>query len=218
MNKKGLLIGCGVAFVLVLVLAVVGGVGYYLWSQKTPGDEHGSITSGVEEKLEAAIANGNLAAAEVPADVAAQSVADGSTLPDVLKKYGWREGDGGFSYPAVMQSSTKNVLDVPASVTTYNWSDIDLCYWPLIGSWALSNESFPINGCYITSVATVEEVTYKAADKGIFSGTLNDGRVFYMKKKVTRGDAVNHVKVLALAYPKNRQEEVEALIDMILKW
>ena len=206
MKKSGkTALGCVIAAVVALVVGLGLGVGgYFVWKHF---NGEGPLSSLTETETE---------------DV---TEGDEPVLPDVnspfidlIKKHGWADHDGGFRYPAFMQKSEKNVLDVPATVTTWHWNLTDFCYWPLIGSWAISNQSFPVQGCYVTSTALIQEITQRDEAKGVFSGTTSDNRNFCMKKKLTRGDAVDHVAVLVIVYPNDAKEEVTALIDQVEKW
>ena len=206
MKKSGkTAVGCIIAAVVALVVGLGLGVGgYFLWKHLS-GENAGVLSSitgteTVDETEDPVLPDVN------------------SPFIDLIKKHGWTDHEGGFRYPAFMEHSEKNVLDVPATVNTWHWNQTDFCYWPLIGSWAISNQSFPVQGCYVTSTALIQEIAQRDEAKGVFSGTTSDDRLFCMKKKITRGDAVNHVSVLAVIYPKDAQEEVSALIDMVEKW
>ena len=207
MSKSGkILIGCLVAVIaLVLGLGLSVG-GYFLW-QHFHTNEGNAVLSG--DSIEAVINEPTEEA--IPAETA--------SLADQLASAEWTPVDGaGFSYPSFMTRSERAITDVPATVNTYTWKRLELGYWPLIGSWAVSNDNFPVKGNYLTEDDFVEDVTYKAEEKGIFSGHTDDGRIFYMKKKINRAGEVNHVAVLVIVYPEENQADVQRFIEMIKEW
>ena len=207
MSKSGkILIGCLVAVIaLVLGLGLSVG-GYFLW-QHFHTNEGNAVLSG--DSIEAVINEPTEEA--IPAETA--------SLADQLASAEWTPVDGaGFSYPSFMTRSERAITDVPATVNTYTWKKLELGYWPLIGSWAVSNDNFPVKGNYLTEDDFVEDVTYKAEEKGIFSGHTDDGRIFYMKKKINRAGEVNHVAVLVIVYPEENQTDVQRFIEMIKEW
>ena len=207
MSKSGkILIGCLVAVIaLVLGLGLSVG-GYFLW-QHFHTNEGNAVLSG--DSIEAVINEPTEEA--IPAETA--------SLADQLASAEWTPVDGaGFSYPSFMTRSERAITDVPATVNTYTWKKLELGYWPLIGSWAVSNDNFPVKGNYLTEDDFVEDVTYKAEEKGIFSGHTDDGRIFYMKKKINRAGEVNHVGVLVIVYPEENQTDVQRFIEMIKEW
>jgi len=196
MEKKGkLFLGCGVAAIVGSVLGIILAVGgYFLWqSMKGSTEETDAIK-------------------DTPA------IQTEETLAQLLTNAEWEPADGGFQYPKFMRRSENFIADIPASVKSFSWKNVDLCYWPLIGAWAVNNESFPSKSCYVTASDQVEDIAYKAESKGIFSGHTTDGRVFYLKKCLSEGDAVRHVMVLAIVYPEELQNDVQPFVDMILNW
>ena len=195
MEKKGhWFLGCGAAAIVGSLLGIILAVGgYFLWHHLSSSDE----TKGEEETA---------------------VVQTEETLAQLLAKAEWEVADGGYRYPKFMRRTDSFVADVPASVKVCNWTDVDLCYWPLIGAWAVDNESFPVKKCYVTASALIDDVTYKAESKGIFSGHTADGRIFYLKKSFSEGDATRHVRVLAIVYPESLQNDVQPFIDMIQNW
>ena len=207
MSKSGkILIGCLVAVIaLVLGLGLSVG-GYFLW-QHLHTNEGNAVLSG--DSIEAVINEPTEEA--IPAETA--------SLADQLASAEWTPVDGaGFSYPSFMTRSERAITDVPATVNTYTWKKLELGYWPLIGSWAVSNDNFPVKGNYLTEDDFVEDITYQAEDKGIFSGHTDDGRIFYLKKKSNREGEVNHVAVLVIVYPEENQTDVQRFIEMIKEW
>ena len=207
MSKSGkILIGCLVAVIaLVLGLGLSVG-GYFLW-QHFHTNEGNAVLSG--DSIEAVINEPTEEA--IPAETA--------SLADQLASAEWTPVDGaGFSYPSFMTRSERAITDVPATVNTYTWKKLELGYWPLIGSWAVSNDNFPVKGNYLTEDDSVEDITYQAEDKGIFSGHTDDGRIFYLKKKINREGEVYHVAVLVIVYPEENQTDVQRFIEMIKEW
>lgn len=136
-----------------------------------------------------------------------------------MKTSKWIGGEGTFRVPDFLsQSGEEFVEDVPASVYTYWYDRVNLCYWPLLGNWATDDDNFPTRGCHVSSTAKIAKVTYRAPRKGIFSGYTDDGRIFYLKRLNTIYDVVSHAAVLALIYPEKYQEAVQPLIKEVLKW
>ena len=136
-----------------------------------------------------------------------------------MKTSKWIEGKGSFRVPDFLsQSGEEFVGDVPASVYTYWYDRVNLCYWPLLGNWATDDEDFPVKGCYVSSTAKIAKVTYRAPQKGIYSGYTDDGRIFYLKRLNTIHDVVTHAVVLVLIYPEKYQEAVQPLIKQVLNW
>ena len=210
MSKSGkVIIGCLVA-VVALVLGIGLSIGgYFLWQHFNKNDgnvSNDSIASFVVEPSDETS----------PVD---EDPATSVSLASQLESVEWTPVEGaGFSYPSFMTRSERAITDVPATVNTYTWKKVELGYWPLIGTWAVSNDNFPVKGNYLTEDDFVEDVTYKAEEKGIFSGHTDDGRIFYMKKKINRGGEVNHVAVLVVVYPEENQSDVQRFIEMIKEW
>lgn len=129
----------------------------------------------------------------------------------------WVALSEGFSLPDFMNTPTETyVEDVPAEVITYKYDDVELCYWPLLGNWAL--REFPSEGCYVSSEATIRDITYKQESKGIYSGYTSDGRIYYLKIKVTDNEEIQHLIVLALIYPKAQQDAANKIIKSVQSW
>ena len=76
---------------------------------------------------------------------------------------------------------------------------------------------FPVAGCRIAPETDIREVTYSAEKKGIFSGYIADGRIFYLKRVIVE-DEVLHAAVLALIYPKAMQDNMERLIEEVQRF
>ena len=212
MSKSGkILIGCLVAVIaLVLGLGLTVG-GYFLWQHFHTNEGDGFLTG---DSIEAVAIDP--AEEEDPSE---SQPAETVSIAEQLASVKWTSVEGaGFSYPSFMTRSERAITDVPATVNTYTWKRLELGYWPLIGSWAVSNDNFPVKGNYLTEDDFVEDVTYKAEEKGIFSGHTDDGRIFYMKKKINRAGEVNHVAVLVIVYPEENQADVQRFIEMIKEW
>lgn len=210
MDSKGkFAIGCVVAAVVALVIGIVLSVGGYFIYEKFSDNGQETDDNGLLSAL-----NERLGGGETETGMTTGT----GTLTELLESATWQEADGGYRYPTFMRRSEKLVTDIPATVKSYTWQQVDFCYWPLIGSWAIDNKSFPAKGCYVTALDEVEDITYRQEDKGIYSGHTIEGRIFYLKKKITRGDAVDHVTVLAVVYPEDQQTEVKPFIDLILNW
>ena len=52
----------------------------------------------------------------------------------------------------------------------------------------------------------------------MYSGYATDGRIWYMKKKLTKGGEVTHAKILVLLYPKTMRSDVAKLIEVVKGW
>jgi hypothetical protein len=116
-----------------------------------------------------------------------------------------------------MTPSSEIWLDeVPASLYRWNYEDVCLACWPLLGAWAVGE--YPEKDCYLTEDVKVANVTYREGNGEIFSGNTTDGRIWYMKKKLTKGGEVTHAKILVLLYPKAMQSDVGKLIEVVKGW
>lgn len=127
-----------------------------------------------------------------------------------------RNKDYHFSYPQCFTKSEEFVDDIPADVTTYEYEDIELCLWPLLGNWATFTDEYPVEGSVLSTDARISKTTYTSRT-GIYSGYTDDGRIFYMKVLISGGE-VNHAHSLVLIYPKSRQDEVGSLINEVKDW
>lgn len=123
-----------------------------------------------------------------------------------------------FLYPSCFESpKTTEMDDMSADVITYKFQSIELCLWPLIGAWATVNENYPEKGCYVSSIQTIDTITYNSRNN-IFSGYTNNGNIFYLKRLITDDDIAPHAHVLCLIYPKECQKAVEPIISQIKNW
>lgn len=129
----------------------------------------------------------------------------------------WYSTDYGFKMPNFMTPSTDIfVEDVPASFQRWTYDDICVACWPDLGSWAVTD--YPTPSQYLTEDVLINNVTYQSGSNTIFSGYTNDGRIWYMKKKISSGRAVDNVKSLVLIYPKSKQTDIKRLIDVVKGW
>ena len=77
---------------------------------------------------------------------------------------------------------------------------------------------YPDTGSYLTETVHVKSITYHNGDGSVFSGYATDRRIWYMKKKLTKGGEVTHAKILVLLYPKAMQSDVTKLIAVVKAW
>lgn len=141
---------------------------------------------------------------------------ESSSLSDVLRSSGWTRTEYGFSVPVCMYGGEELFIeDIPASVITWAIDDVTLCYWPGMGAWAVTD--YPDRGMFVSVNAQIKNITYNSG-KDVYSGYTTDGRIWYMKKHLLEGREVVHADVLVVIYPKEKQDEVGRLIDMVKGW
>lgn len=129
----------------------------------------------------------------------------------------WYNTKYGFKAPDVMTPSSEIwVEDVPAHLYRWDYEEVCLAYWPLLGAWAVTD--YPEPDSFLTESVHVRSVTYSSGDGSVFSGYTSDGRVWYMKKVLLRGGEVVHAKALVLIYPKSQQSDVEKLVGIVKVW
>jgi hypothetical protein len=139
------------------------------------------------------------------------------TFADLLNKATWVNTEYGFKFPNCMTPSSEIWLDeVPGTLYRWNYEDVCLVCWPLLGAWAVGE--YPEKDSYLTEDVHVKSITYRNGDDSVFSGYASDGRIWYMKKKLTKGGEVIHAKILVLLYPKAMQSDVEKLIEVVKGW
>jgi hypothetical protein len=139
------------------------------------------------------------------------------TFADLLNKATWLNTEYGFKFPNCMTPSSEIWLDeVPGTLYRWNYEDVCLACWPLLGAWAVGE--YPEKDSYLTEDVKVANVTYREGNGEIFSGNTTDGRIWYMKKKLTKGGEVTHAKILVLLYPKAMQSDVGKLIEVVKGW
>ena len=143
--------------------------------------------------------------------------AKSESFADLLNKATWLNTEYGFKFPNCMTPSNEIwVDDVPGSLYRWNYEDVCLAVWPMLGAWAVTD--YPAQDAYLTESVHVKSVTYSSGDGTVFSGYTTDGRIWYMKKVLLRGGEVVHAKALVLIYPKSKQSEVEKLIGVVKAW
>ena len=139
------------------------------------------------------------------------------TFADLLDKATLHDTDYGFRFPGCLTPSSEIWVDeVPGSLYRWNYEDVCLVCWPLLGTWAVTD--YPDTNSYLTEDVHVKNITYQNGDDSVFSGYTTDGRIWYMKKVLLRGGEVVHAKALVLIYPKSKQSEVEKLIGVVKAW
>ena len=172
------------------------------------------LLSGCGSKTAKPVANDESVA---PIDTVASEVPKGETFADLLNKAKWFNTEYGFKFPNCMTPSSEIWVDeVPGSLYRWNYKDVCLACWPLLGAWAVGE--YPEKDSYLTEDVHVKSITYRNGDGTVFSGYASDGRIWYMKKKLTRGAEVTHAKILVLLYPKAMQSEVTKLIEVVKGW
>lgn len=113
-------------------------------------------------------------------------------------------------------SSDIFVEDVPASLQRWTYDALCMVCWSMLGAWAV--ESYPDAEDYLTESVTIRNVTYCNSAGTVFSGYADDGRIWYMKKKIMEGHDVDHAQVLVFLYPKSEQNEVTEFINIVKNW
>ncbi len=141
---------------------------------------------------------------------------DKVTFASILRDADWLDSGYGFKYPDFMEKSETFDGEVPTTFECYTWRSAQLSYF-FAGNWATFTENFPVAGCRIAPETEIREVTYSAEKKGIFSGYVADGRIFYLKRVIVE-DEVPHAAVLALIYPKAMQDNMERLIEEVQRF
>ncbi len=137
--------------------------------------------------------------------------------PSLFSDATWVDTGYGFSVPNIMtQSDEIWVDDVPAYLNKWNYEEVCLAHWPLLGTWAVTN--YPDIDFFLTETVKIKTITYVNSSETIFSGYADDGRIWYMNKEILMGGVVDHAKVLVLIYPKEMQSDVEELIDIVKRW
>ena len=143
--------------------------------------------------------------------------AKSESFADLLNKATWLNTEYGFKFPNCMTPSNEIwVDDVPGSLYRWDYEDVCLACWPLLGTWAVIE--YPETSSYLTEDVHVKNITYHNSNGTVFSGYATDGRIWYMKKKLTKGGEVTHAKILVLLYPKAMQSDVEKLIEVVKGW
>ncbi len=138
-------------------------------------------------------------------------------VEDLLKNCNWIKHDDGFQYPASFKHHQVFLDEIPADVEVYTYDSVELCYWPLLGVWSVTDE-FPSQGLYLSPTETVKNITYRAESKGIASGYTNSGKIYYLKQKIMHGEGVDHSKFLVLINPPEYNKAVEKITNMIATW
>lgn len=139
------------------------------------------------------------------------------SLGALIDKATWYDTEYGFKFPGVMTPSSEIwVDDVPAHLYRWDYEDVCLAVWPMLGAWAVTD--YPDTNAYLTESVHVKSITYSSGDGIVFSGYTTDGRIWYMKKVLLRGGEVVHAKALVLIYPKSKQSDVEKLIGVVKAW
>ena len=143
--------------------------------------------------------------------------AKSESFSDLLDKSTWGNTEYGFKFPSCMTPSSEIWVDeVPGALYRWNYEDVCLVCWPLLGTWAVTD--YPDTDSYLTEDVHVKSITYRSGDDSVFSGYATDGRIWYMKKKLTKGGEVTHAKILVLLYPKAMQSDVAKLIEVVKAW
>ena len=143
--------------------------------------------------------------------------AKSKSFADLVFKATWHDTDYGFRFPSCMTPSSEIwVEEVPGSLYRWNYEDVCLVCWPLLGTWAVTD--YPDTDSYLTEDVHIKSITYRSGDDSVFSGYATDGRIWYMKKKLTKGGEVTHAKILVLLYPKAMRSDVTKLIEVVKAW
>ncbi len=139
------------------------------------------------------------------------------SFADLLDKAEWYNTEYGFRVPKFMTPSSDIwVDDAPGSVVRWDYNDICLSCWPMLGAWAVTD--YPEVDSYLTEAVKVKCVTNRNNEGSLISGDTDDGRIWYMKKQMIEGRETLHAKVLILIYPGTMQPDVGKLIDVVKGW
>ena len=139
-----------------------------------------------------------------------------NSLSDYMEKGHWTSTEGGFKVPAIMNSTPEVFVDeIPASVKEWYHGNVSICYWPLLGVWAV--DEYPDIGRYVSKSVKISSITYSNKSGSVFSGYTNDGRIWYMKKRISGGE-VPHAHILVLIYPKTMTSDLMKLIEEVKAW
>ena len=150
--------------------------------------------------------------------VMAKPLSEAEQFGKRMKEEKWSKDDYGFRYPAFMSEKTTYMNDMVADVTVYSSGPVSLCLWPMIGSWATSSDAYPVKGSILSPDAKIASITYQAKRSDIHSGYTNDGRIFYLKRRMVEGDAVSHAQVLVAIYPKDYKDQMAPLVKEVQNW
>ena len=161
-------------------------------------------------------------------DVLAVYPSNSKDFEEALISNVWTELTGsGFYVPDFFQDEQENASeDHSYRVLTRSCPNVDISYCGNVGEWD-SEEGieveFPRVGCLLANNAFVKDITYKSANQGIYSGHTNDGRIFYLKKKieedyVTQVATVMRASFVSVIYPKDYQNSITIILDKIKKW
>lgn len=135
-----------------------------------------------------------------------------------LKTAKWIDSGDGFKYPDIMYKTEVFVDDIPTTMDLWTWGHIQLTLF-YAGNWATFTEDFPVPGCIIVPHTRISEVTYTSENQCIFSGYLDDGRIFYLRRIIISDNVdIPSALILSLSYPKDCQDEVEPLIEVVRRW
>ena len=201
----------GIATVFVVVIVAV--IGFYLNKQTEP-----KVTDDIElAQLAGDDMNETITDAEGIDSSTSATINAKNKVEDLLKNCNWIKHDDGFQYPASFKHHQVFLDEIPADVEVYTYDSIELCYWPLLGVWSVTDE-FPSQGLYLSPTETVKNITYRAESKGIASGYTNSGKIFYLKRKIMHGEGVDHSKFLVLINPPEYNKAVEKITNMIATW
>ena len=201
----------GIATVFVVVIVAV--IGFYLNKQTEP-----KVTDDIElAQLAGDDMNETITDAEGIDSSTSATINAKNKVEDLLKNCNWIKHDDGFQYPASFKHHQVFLDEIPADVEVYTYDSIELCYWPLLGVWSVTDE-FPSQGLYLSPTETVKNITYRAESKGIASGYTNSGKIFYLKQKIMHGEGVDHSKFLVLINPPEYNKAVEKITNMIATW
>lgn len=207
----------------ILILAALCIVALY-------GCRKAEAVSGGGAALSAASPDGSVNAAEKGTDARAaaedtvERAADGKHLSEAeafgkrLSKEKWTDDDFGFRYPSFMSKTETFMGDVPADVIEYKSGPVSICLWPMMGAWATEDDAFPVVGSVLSPQTSIASITYRARRKDIHSGYTTDGRVFYLKRRINVGYAVNHASVLVAIYPDDYRDYVGAIVREVQYW
>ena len=138
-------------------------------------------------------------------------------LSEQLDKSTTVRTSSGFMVPKFMKFEEKYGDDGLGTYDTYSWNDVMICY-RFYGAWATMDDCFPKPNVEIAPFVNIQSITYHSPSKQIWPGYVSDGRIFYLKRKITVGENVDHALVLVAIYPKKYKKSATRLVNMVSKW
>lgn len=97
-----------------------------------------------------------------------------------------------------------------------NYKGISIFYGISASNALCFDDEFPTKDTQLDFKCKVSSITYYSK-RGVFSGYTNDGRIFYMKKRILKGD-IPHPIFYGIIYPQRYNDAIKILINHIKDW